>query len=255
MFWASDTEPHVEIGDDDANYIEVIGFNTFHIVGSVGNGQISWDLRYEPQMAAWYAADRKHVGRRQWEQMSWLVYAPGAYVTGEVVLNGEVYHMQQASGYHDHNWGEWVPFNVLWNWMQYFEPGLALEVGDFRNSPVGVVGIEYAGQRTVFQKNEYSLFHTQWELDPAKRKWFPRVSWLLAENQEKRLIVRIRTLASETLGLPIELPEILPEMVLFEQTAFYSGQLWDKNDRGTWDSVVKFHGSGFKEYSALKFFD
>ena len=171
------------------------------------------------------------------------------------MLNGEIYHVQQASGYHDHNWGEWVPFNALWNWLQYFEPGLALEVGDFKNSPVGVVGIEFAGQRTVFEKDQYHLFHTQWEFDPEKGKWFPQVTWLLAENEEKRLIVRIRTLASETLGLPLELPEILPEMILYEQTALYLGHLWDKNSAGSWDSAVKFHGLGFKEYSTLKFVD
>ncbi len=252
-FWASETEPHVKIGNQDVNFIEVIGHNTFHIVGSIGNGRISWDLYYEPQIAPWYAADRQHVGRRPWEHMSWLVYAPGAYVSGEVVLDGKTYHVQQASGYHDHNWGEWNPFNALWNWVQYFEPGLALEVGDFRNSPVGVVGIEFDGARTVFQKDEYSLFHTKWESDPANNKWFPQVTWLLAQNEDKRLIVKIQTLATETLGLPVELPPILPEMILYEQTAFYSGQLWHKNQKGTWDSAVKFQGSGFKEYAVLKY--
>jgi len=157
LFWASDKKPHVIIGNgdfkickDDVNFIKIIRNNIFHIVGSIGDGRISWDLLYEPQIAPWYAADRQHIGRLEWEQMSWLVYAPGAYVTGEVILNGKTYHVQQASGYHDHNWGEWIPFNALWNWAQYFEPGLALEVGDFRYSPAGGVGIEFAGERTVF---------------------------------------------------------------------------------------------------------
>ena len=96
LFWASDSEPQVKIGNQDVNFIEVIEYNTFHIVGSIGNGRISWDLYYEPQIAPWYAADRQHIGRRPWEQMSWLVYAPGAYVTGKVVLNGEIHHVQQA---------------------------------------------------------------------------------------------------------------------------------------------------------------
>ena len=254
-FWASDRKPHVEIGDEDVNFIEIVGKNVFHIVGSIGNGRISWDLLYEPQSAPWYAADRQHIGRLEWEQMSWLVYAPGADVTGKVVLNGRTYHVQQASGYHDHNWGEWIPFNALWNWVQYYEPGLALELGDFRNSPVGVASIEFAGQRTVFEKDEYGLFHTKWGFDPDWGKWYPRVTWLLAENEEKRLIVRIQTLAWETLTLPLRIPPVLPEMILYEQTASYSGWLWDKNHRGSWDSVVKFHGSGFKEYSVLKFGD
>jgi len=99
------------------------------------------------------------------------------------------------------------------------------------------------------------LFHTKWNFDPEYRKWYPQVTWLLAENKKKRLIVRIQTMATEALTLPLQLPAILPETILYEQTASYAGQLWDKNHKGTWDSLVKFHGSGFKEYSVLKFTD
>jgi hypothetical protein len=69
-----------------------------------------------------------------------------------------------------------IPYNVLWNWAQYFEPGIALEVGDFRFKPVGVVSIEAAGQRTVFEKDEYALFHIKWMFDSENRKWFPVVT-------------------------------------------------------------------------------
>ena len=251
LFYASEKKPHVRIGEGDINFVEVIGKHTYHIVGCIADGRIKWDLIYTPQIDPWFARDREKVGRHEWEQMSWLVYMPGAYVTGKVVIDGETHCVQQAPGYHDHNWGEWIPFNVLWNWAQYFEPGIALEVGDFRSKPVGVVSIEAAGQRTVFQKDEYALFHTRWMFDSDNCKWFPVVTWLLAENEKKRLIVRIQALATESLMAPLKMPLFLPDVLLYEQTASYFGRLWDKNHRGVWELSAGFHGNGFKEYSVL----
>ena len=187
LFYASEKVPYVNIGEGDINIVEVIDKGDYHIVGCIAEGRIKWDLIYTPQTAPWFGHDREKVGHWNWEQMSWLVYMPGAHVTGKVVIDGETYCVDHAPGYHDHNWGEWVPFNVLWNWVQYFEPGIALEVGDFRFRPVGVVSIEAAGQRTVFEKDEYALFHTKWEFDFEHRKWFPVVTWLLAENEKKAL--------------------------------------------------------------------
>lgn len=254
-FYASEEEPHVKIGEGDINFVEVNGNHTYHIVGCIADGWLSWDLFYEPRIDPWFGAERENVGRFEWEQMSWLVYMPGAHVTGKVVIDGKTYHVDQAPGYHDHNWGEWITFHVLWNWAQYFEPGIALEIGDFRNRPVGVVSIEVDGQRTVFEKNDYHLYHTRWTFDPKYRKWFPSVTWLVAENKKKRLIVRIQTLAAEALMSPLEMPCLLPDVVLYEQTASYTGRLWDKKHQGAWEVSVKFHGKGFKEYSVLKWTD
>jgi hypothetical protein len=141
LFYASEEEPHVKIGEGDLNFVEVINDYTYHITGCIAEGRIKWDLHYVPQIDPWFALDREKVGRYDWEQMSWLVYMPGAHVTGNVVIDGETYDVDHAPGYHDHNWGEWLPYNVLWNWVQYYEPGIALEVGDFRSKPVGVVSI------------------------------------------------------------------------------------------------------------------
>ncbi|MGD8522704.1 MAG: hypothetical protein PVF56_16270 [Desulfobacterales bacterium] len=249
LFYASEDKPLVEIGDGNINSVKVIDNHTYHIVGCIADGRIKWDLMYAPQIDPWFAAERKKVGRHDWEQMSWLVYMPGAYVTGNVVIDGETRRVDHAPGYHDHNWGEWIPYNVLWNWVQYFEPGVALEVGDFRFKPVGVVSIEAAGQRTVFEKDEYALFHTRWMFDSENRKRFPVVTWLLAENEKKRLIVRIQTLTTESLMAPLKIPLFLPDVLLYEQTASYFGRLWDKNHQGVWELSAGFEGNGFKEYS------
>ncbi|MHC4455498.1 MAG: hypothetical protein ACYS0I_00160 [Planctomycetota bacterium] len=252
MFYASDEEAHVEIGEDDTNFIEVIDHDTYHITGAIGDGRLFWNLIYEQQIDPWFARDREHVGLFPWEKMSWLVYMPGAYVTGYVVIDDETYYVNQAPGYHDHNWGEWIPIDVLWNWAQYFETGLAFEIGDFRYKPVGVVSVEFDGKRTVFEKNEYYLTHTRWGYDSENHKWFPSMTWLYAENEKKRLIVRMHTISTEALMSPLEMPQLLPEVILYEQTAYYVGQLWGKNHKGDWELLVKFRGKGFKEYSALK---
>jgi hypothetical protein len=67
-----------------------------------------------------------------------------------------------AAGYHDHNWGEWIPTELLWNWASYHEPGFGLALGDFRNWPTGVLGVDVEGERVVFEKGQYLLIHTQW---------------------------------------------------------------------------------------------
>jgi hypothetical protein len=253
LFYASEKEPHVKIGEGDINFVEVVDndTHTYHIVGCIAEGRIKWDLYYVPQIDPWFAAHREKVGHHDWEQMSWLVYMPGAHVTGNVVIDGESYPVDHAPGYHDHNWGEWLPYNVLWNWVQYFEPGIALEVGDFRSKSVGVASIEAAGQRAVFQKDEYALFHTKWKFDSENRRWFPVVTWLLAENNDKRLIVRMQTLATESLMAPLKMPLFLPDVLLYEQTASYFGRLWDKNHQGAWELSAGFQGNGLKEYSVL----
>jgi hypothetical protein len=246
-FSASYDQADVRIED---NTIEVIDSDTYRIVGSIGDGRVQWDLIYTRQADSWFGGDREKVGLFPWEQMSWLVYMPGAYVSGEVQIDEEVYSVNKVLGYHDHNWGEWIPTNALWNWAQYFEPGLALEMGDFVNKPAGIVGIEYQGTRTVFVKEEYCLIHTQWAFDGETQKRVPIITWLYAENDTTRLIIRLETL--ETEGLRVEVPFPLPDIIIYEQTAHYEGWLWDKRSDGKWELLGSFRGNGFKEYTARK---
>lgn len=252
----------VDIGH---NYIEMTDSNTYHIFGSIRNGRLSWDLTYKSQIDPWFAHDgaKVKVGLFPWEQMSWFIHMPGAYVSGEVWIDDQYYEVKDALGYHDHNWGEWIPYNVLWNWAQYFEPAeepkagelakpaLAFQIGDFRFKPIGVVSIEHDDIRTEFEKDEYLLIHSRWRYDSKNRKWFPVKTWLYAENEKRRLIVCIRAIKTEAMLAPLEMPFFLPEVILYEQTAYYMGRLWEK-EGGRWQLRASFNGNGFKEYSALK---
>jgi len=242
-FSAASGEADVQI---DANAVAVIDADTYQITGATRDGRLSWDLTYVRQAPSWFAADRMVVGSRPWEQMSWLVYMPRANVTGQLTVNGLAYTVS-ASGYHDHNWGEWVFTNALWNWAQLSEPGLSFELGDFIGGPAGIASVEVGGARTVFTKDQYRLVHTRWAYDAADLHPYPIESQFFAENATTRLQLTMSVTATDVLrgGYPPPLPQAL----IYEQPAQYSGRLWQKDGTGEW-SLTTLSSSGFKEYTA-----
>ena len=251
-FHASDEQADVLIVGDSPpalNYIQVLSDNVYRVVGSISQEHsISWDLWYVRRRASWLGGDRERVGLLPWEHMSWLQYMPGASVSGVVTIDGRKYEFGNASGYHDHNWGEWLPFTVTWNWAQYFEPGLDFAIGDFRNSDAGSVTINVLGRRTVFTKDQYTLTHTSWSYDAVNGLWFPVTTWLYARNDATVLVVRLRARRTLPILPPPEIPlPLVP--VIYEQTAGFLGQLWRKDQAGAWNLVRSFAGGGFKEYT------
>jgi hypothetical protein len=231
--------------------VEVVDERTYHVTGAIaGDHEIAWDLTYVAARPPWLGAADDAVGLAPWEKMSWLVYMPAALVTGEVVIDGRSHALHAVRGYHDHNWGEWVLSDVVWNWGQYSEPGLDLEVGDFRRRPPGVVSVETRGRRTVFNKDEYRVLHTRWSYDEGTRHWFPTETRILAKNDHLALAVTIGAVGTQALLPPSEIPFLLLKPVIFEQTAWYSGRLWTRDPSGRWRLLRAFGGPGFKEYTA-----
>jgi len=247
LFSASYDQADVQI---QSNAIQVSDADTYRIVGASHDGRLSWDLIYRREAAPWFAADGMRVGRFAWEQMGWLIYMPRAQVGGQVEVDGRVYAIH-APGYHDHNWGEWIFTNALWNWAQYSEPGLAFEMGDFIDKPIGVASIESQGERTVFTKTQYQLTHTRWAFDSRNRIRYPVETALRAENETRRLILTMQ--AIDTHPLRGDLPLPLPDAIIYEQTARYEGQLWEKNGAGEWVLSASIRGDGFKEYTARRY--
>jgi len=178
-FAASGDQADVTVGEGlpDGGRIEVIDDRRYRIVGTVaGAHSIAWNLVYTRQGDSWFAADRRHVGRLPWEQMSWLVYMPSASVSGTMTVDDRVYRLRGARGYHDHNWGEWIPGIVTWNWAQYSGPRVRVAMGDFPRVHEGTVGVDFGGRRTVFGKSQYRLTHSAWRFDAVNKCWFPAVS-------------------------------------------------------------------------------
>jgi hypothetical protein len=243
-FTASSAQADVQI---DANAIQVLDANTYRLVGASRDGRLSWDLRYVHQGTSWFGADREAVGRLPWEQTSWLVYMPSAQVSGLMTVDGHLYPIN-APGYHDHNWGEWIITQAVWNWAQYAEPGLALAIGDVMRQPGGSATMEVHGERTSFTKDQLHLRHLRWAFDAEHRHWYPLHTLLHAEHDTRRLLVHLQTI--ETQPLRGDLPWPLADLVIYEQTAHVDGQLWEKTAEGPWVLLVAFSGQGFKEYTA-----
>jgi hypothetical protein len=249
-FFASDQQADVLIASgSSASSVQVLGDDLYRIVGSIDRAhRVSWDLLYLRLAPPWLGSDRRHVGLFPWERMSWLQYMPGASVTGEITVDGRRFSLVNTRGYHDHNWGEWLPFTVKWNWAQYFDARVAFSIGDFRDSATGVVSLATSAGRTVFAKDQYSIVHTDWQFDAAHLLFFPTTTWVIAQNADTTAVVRLRTLATIPLLPPPELPlPLVP--VIYEQTAEFLGWVWQKSATGAWTFARAFGGGGFKEYT------
>ena len=243
-FAASNTQADVTIGDCT---VRVIDEDTYRVTGASKNGRLAWDLIYSRQAEPWFAADRMNVGHLPWEQMSWLIYMPRAQVLGRFVVDGREYAVD-GPGYNDHNWGEWIPTDALWNWAQYSSSRVAFEMGVFIGAPVGAVSIEVDGVRSVFAPGQFQLIHTRWAYDAARGVFYPTQSRLTATNGTARLAVDMRVSATEPLVGDLPLP--LKNLIVYEQPTDFQGGLWSKGRGGTWVPSVSFAGQGFKEYTA-----
>ena len=257
---------NVRIGDNRA-WREQDG--TYRVSGQSRNGRLAWELRYEADGTPWFGAERMGVGRMAWERMSWLVQMPRARVSGRMRIDGREVEVR-GTGYHDHNWGEWIPADATWNWAQFSSARVALEVGDFIGKPVGVVALDLDGARTVFTPDQYSLVHTRWGWDRVNRLFFPTESLLTADNGALRLEVTLRALATEPLRG--DLPRPLRDLIIYEQTARYEGRVWEwvgvegmggasaggasvdgTESAGEWRLSALVRGMGFKEWTGKKF--
>jgi len=264
-FDAGEASADVRIGDNRA-WREADG--TYRVAGKSLDGRLEWELEYAGDGAPWFAADRMLVGptgaeRKAWEAMSWLVQMPRARVGGTVRVDGREY-VVRGSGYHDHNWGEWIPTDATWNWAQFSGPRVAIEVGDFIGKPVGVVALDLDGTRTVFLPDQYSLVHTRWGWDRVNRLFFPTESLLTADNGALRLEVTLRALKTEPLRG--DLPAPLRDLIIYEQTARFEGRVWEwvsaegvggasadgSEGAGEWRVRSPVRGMGFKEWTGKK---
>ena len=150
-----------------------------------GDHDISWNLVYVREGKPWLAADRRNVGTHPWELMSWLVYMPGATVSGTIAVDGQVYRVRGAGGYHDHNWGEWLPGVVTWNSARACSAsGISVALGGLPRVDEGTVGVDFEGERIVFERSlsQYRIVHGGWKYDPVNKRRYPTKTWLRAES-------------------------------------------------------------------------
>lgn len=238
-FSAEDGKANVQIGN---NSVTVIDPNRYQITGASRDGRILWELTYQRTAESWFAAKNFNVASEPWQLMNWLLYMPAASVSGTLTVDGTAYRVK-ASGYHDHNWGEWDLTRIPWNWAQYSQPGLTFDLGDFPNKPGGVASIEVNGKRQLFQSSQYFLWHIGWAFDWTHFVFYPTQSIFLANNGTAQVLLTMTAQRSAPLSAP--LPPWVPNAIIYEQTATYNGLVWIDGN------VSSFAGNGFKEYTAL----
>jgi hypothetical protein len=121
-------------------------------------------------------------------------------------------------------------------------------MADFIRQPLGRASILWQGERMVFTEEQYRLWHTRWAFDAANAHWYPLQTMLQAENDGWLLLVQGQTLKTHALRGAFTWP--LPDVILYEQTAHYTGHLFQKTPKGDLVLRAVFSGNGFQEYTA-----
>jgi hypothetical protein len=237
-FDASYSAADVTLG---ANTTTVAGPNTYLISGASQDGKLSWNLSYERDAPAWFGAKRVNPGTLSWELMDWLVYMPGANVSGTLTINGRQFNIS-CGGYHDHNWGQWAFQDDTYNWAQYAAPDLTFDLGDFPANSNGRAGLNLQGQQMVFTVSQYTLVNTKWGYDPVNKLPYPIQSVFSASDGNVSVTMTMDVQNTEPLvtGAP-------PAIVIYEQPTHFTGKVTFNNDTA---AQVTIDGYGFKEYTA-----
>ena len=236
-FHASYSAANVTLG---GNSIHVAGANTYVLTGASLDGAVSWNLTFTRQATSFQGFNAAELGAAPWEKMSWLVYMPRAAVSGQLTANGVTY-IVNGSGYHDHNWGEWLPKDVLWNWAQYSQSGFWFDIYDFINESNGLAQVSVNGTTFAFSKSQYQLVNSQWIYDPQHHLSYPTQTTVTADNgsQQLQVVMNVTQTAPLTYGFTAA-----SQSTIYEQAVTYSGAV-------TANSItLPFSGRGFKEYTA-----
>ena len=69
-------------------------------------------------------------GLSQGEVINWIVASPKMEVNGKFIVNGKNYTLNNATGYHDHNWGYWNWRDLGWDWGQVIQTRYHLDGND-----------------------------------------------------------------------------------------------------------------------------
>jgi len=115
---------------DITNTIRVLDENTYWLQGASEDGFSAWNFTYQRQdsLSVFMDDELSMPGHylSKWTNLSWIVYMPRAVVQGQWTVNGNTFEINQAFGYHDHNFGIWPAWDMLWAWVQYNDDQVSL---------------------------------------------------------------------------------------------------------------------------------
>lgn len=224
----------------------------YGIRGTVAS--VVWNLEYVPDSLPIEGFSDLNLDPLGVQKASWFITMPRAKVRGVVSVGRRRYAID-AYGYSDTNWGSLFPLVSQFNWMQYNDEVISVAIGEMQNLEIknkkvgrwGGIYISYRGERTVFEKKDFSMEHLQWKIVPGTKIKVPFITLVEGENKNFQLSLILKTEISDPLHF--RMPPPLPvRPVVVEQTAQFYGELFRKGDKTT-ASSYSFSGKGFKEYS------
>ena len=151
-FSASRQKCDVVIGESTATEKRISGY-----VPSP-DGDISWNLDIDI-MSEW-GKTMGALTNVPGIPVNWYVNALKSRVTGSIDWRGEVYELEDAPGYNDHNWGPVFPEAWLWIQANGFED--ETEAIAFAGGPVPLGPVDPSGYMLAFKsRNRLYEFRTQ----------------------------------------------------------------------------------------------
>lgn len=228
-----------------ANHIEALGPTTYRVTAATLDGGIDYDLVYEQADQPQLLADAVHGDKEPWEISSWLAYMPSARVSGTVRYRGKTYRLENAIGYHDHDWGMWHEYARTWSWAYVSNPDrkLSFDLGFHAAFQMSDAYFRHEDLRLIIPEANFKITQDVWV--PWEVFWkYPTVMTFAGLDTSGQYKIDLAWKVTQTAVLwkyPV---------IVFEQTAKYTGTLQQKS--GTlWKPLATIDDSGFCEYTAL----
>jgi hypothetical protein len=239
-FTASHTKPNVTLGDSS---ILAIDPDTLLVTGISSNreNQITWNLtfiRTAPPYDFIQMPGESH----------YLSYIPGAWVSGDIELNGISYSMNNSYGHYDHNWGHDLFSPVQWTWATVCKPedtfALTMQKVEHFTWHTYASYVTYGNGTIYFENIKTDFDEYTYEIKPPIPffTYYPKKMQVRAENHEG-YVLEFEVTVLKNLPILLILPRVLNEQVsLFQGTLSKDGTL-----------LYTFEIVGFTEYSTLFF--
>jgi hypothetical protein len=237
-FWASEERPHVTLA---GSRLRALDENTIEVAATTEDGSITMELLYSQADKPQLLANDVHASSN-WEQSSWIAQMPSARVNGWIAVNGVKYDLVDATGYHDHDWGQWlIPFNT-WAWAGFSIPGeISFDVGLHAAFQKSIAYFRIGDERLYFPQANFQYTFKGWKRWKLLYEYPCEVEFSAIDATGTHRVQVTWTV--ENTAVLWKYP-----LIVFEQTARFRGALFRKSDSG-WEQVKAFDTTGFCEFT------
>lgn len=188
------------------------------------------------------------TGPYQWENASWLCYSPQATVNGTITIEGKNLTLEDARGYHDHNWGKWLLPARTFVWAAFADPerGMHFNYGLSRGF--------HPGNRAILRVEGLDLIFPPDRIEPPQASDFQKFDGLFGiwDYPTHVSVAMIDSTGQYHLRMTWQILATahLPKapVVVFEHRARLQGRLSKLVD-GNWEFFSHIEGDGFCEWT------